>query len=82
MELVCKRCSSQFRANLQLPLTQPVRVICPACNHQMVLRPAPAATRPEAPPRRREAVIADVTGDQKNDLIVLVHDRILVYPQE
>jgi hypothetical protein len=30
----------------------------------------------------REAVIADVTGDQKNDLIVLVHDRILVYPQE
>lgn len=30
----------------------------------------------------REAVIADVTGDHKNDLIVLVHDRILVYPQE
>jgi hypothetical protein len=30
----------------------------------------------------REAVVADVTGDHKNDLIVLVHDRILVYPQE
>jgi hypothetical protein len=30
----------------------------------------------------REAVIADVTGDKKNDLIVLVHDRVLVYPQE
>jgi hypothetical protein len=30
----------------------------------------------------REAVIADVTGDGKADLIVLVHDRILVYPQE
>ncbi|MFM8469075.1 MAG: FG-GAP repeat domain-containing protein, partial [Limisphaerales bacterium] len=30
----------------------------------------------------REAVIADVTGDGKNDLIILVHDRILVYPQE
>ena len=30
----------------------------------------------------REAVIADVTGDGKNDLIVLVHDRILVYPQD
>ena len=30
----------------------------------------------------REAVVADVTGDGKNDLIVLVHDRILVYPQE
>jgi hypothetical protein len=30
----------------------------------------------------REAVVADVTGDGKPDLIVLVHDRILVYPQE
>jgi hypothetical protein len=30
----------------------------------------------------REAVVADVTGDGKNDLIVLVHDRLLVYPQE
>ena len=33
-------------------------------------------------PEPREAVIADVTGDGKADLIVLVHDRILVYPQE
>jgi hypothetical protein len=30
----------------------------------------------------REALVADVTGSGKNDLIVLVHDRILVYPQE
>jgi hypothetical protein len=30
----------------------------------------------------REALVADVTGDGKNDLVVLVHDRILVYPQE
>ena len=30
----------------------------------------------------REAVVADVTGDGKNDLIIVVHDRILVYPQE
>lgn len=30
----------------------------------------------------REAVVADVTGDGKNDLIILVHDRVLVYPQE
>jgi hypothetical protein len=35
-----------------------------------------------AVPEPREAVVADVTGDKKNDLIVLVHDRILVYPQE
>ena len=33
-------------------------------------------------PEPREAVVADVTGNGKNDLIVIVHDRILVYPQE
>jgi hypothetical protein len=33
-------------------------------------------------PEPREAAVADVTGDHKNDLIVLVHDRILAYPQE
>jgi hypothetical protein len=33
-------------------------------------------------PEPRECVVGDVTGDKKNDLIVLVHDRILVYPQE
>jgi hypothetical protein len=30
----------------------------------------------------REAIIADVTGDGKNDLVLLVHDRVLVYPQQ
>lgn len=30
----------------------------------------------------REGIVADVTGDGKNDLIVVVHDRIIVYPQE
>lgn len=30
----------------------------------------------------REAIVADVTGDKKNDLIVVVHDRVIVYPQE
>ena len=33
-------------------------------------------------PEPREAAIADVTGDGKNDLILIVHDRVLVYPQE
>jgi len=37
--------------------------------------------RPDLP-EPREALIADVTGDGKNDLIVIVHDRVLVYPQE
>lgn len=30
----------------------------------------------------RECVVADVTGDGKADLVLLIHDRILVYPQE
>jgi hypothetical protein len=30
----------------------------------------------------REALVVDVTGDGKNDLAAIVHDRILVYPQE
>jgi hypothetical protein len=30
----------------------------------------------------REALIKDLTGDGLNDLAVLVHDRVLVYPQQ
>ncbi len=33
-------------------------------------------------PEPREALIGDFTGDGRNDLVVLVHDRILLYPQE
>ncbi|HTQ49908.1 MAG TPA: VCBS repeat-containing protein [Candidatus Acidoferrales bacterium] len=36
----------------------------------------------DALPEPREVVVANVTGGKKNDLIVVVHDRILVYPQE
>jgi hypothetical protein len=38
--------------------------------------------RDNALPEPREALVTDVTGDGKNDLVVVVHDRILVYPQE
>jgi hypothetical protein len=30
----------------------------------------------------RETIVADVTGDGKKDLILLVHDRVLVYPRK
>jgi len=30
----------------------------------------------------REGLIADVTGDDRADLVLLAHDRILVYPQD
>jgi hypothetical protein len=38
--------------------------------------------RDDAVPEPREALVADVTGDKKNDLLVVVHDRILLYPQQ
>ena len=30
----------------------------------------------------REIVIADVTGDGNNDLLLIAHDRLLIYPQD
>jgi len=30
----------------------------------------------------RELKIADVTGDDKNDLVTIIHDRIIIYPQD
>ena len=51
---------------------------------------AESRTRVGKPPRRqfdrqslepREAIVADVTGDGKKDLLLLVHDRVLIYPQ-
>ncbi len=30
----------------------------------------------------REMKIADVTGDGKNDLVTVIHDRIIIYPQD
>ena len=50
MELTCKNCGSKFRAALQLPLTAPVRVACPSCRTQMVLKPAPGEVLPPPSP--------------------------------
>ena len=30
----------------------------------------------------REGLVADVTGDGRQDLIVLCHDRLILYPQD
>jgi response regulator RpfG family c-di-GMP phosphodiesterase len=39
MDLTCKNCGSKFRAAIQLPLVKAVRVACPSCANQMVLKP-------------------------------------------
>lgn len=64
MDLTCRKCGSGFRAAVTLPLTTPVRVACPGCAYQMVLKPRTSSGMhpvPEAEPpvRRRQAVVAD-----------------------
>jgi response regulator RpfG family c-di-GMP phosphodiesterase/DNA-directed RNA polymerase subunit RPC12/RpoP len=43
MDLTCKKCGATFRAALTLPLTAAVRVACPRCDFQMVLKPRTAS---------------------------------------
>jgi len=38
--------------------------------------------RPKAAAEPRELTIADVTGDGKDDLVTVIHDRIIIYPQD
>jgi len=30
----------------------------------------------------RELIIADVTGDDKDDVVTIIHDRVIIYPQD
>ena len=64
MDLTCKKCGSTFRAAVTMPLIAPVRVVCPRCEYQMVLKPKTSADsipvpQPARMPRRRMAAIAD-----------------------
>ena len=43
MDLTCRQCGARFRAAIDVPLTSAVRVACPVCRHQTVLRPGAAA---------------------------------------
>lgn len=40
MDLTCKQCGARFRAAIPEPLTRAVRVVCPSCSNQMILKPA------------------------------------------
>ena len=46
MELNCKQCGARFRASIQEPLTRAVRVACPSCSNQMVLKPVAGSGPP------------------------------------
>lgn len=49
MDLTCKQCGARFRAAIPEPLTRAVRVACPSCSNQMVLKPAADAARAGSP---------------------------------
>jgi len=53
-----------------------------SANRWQVFEERTFRSRRSETPEPREALVIDVTGDGRNDLVVLVHDRILVYPQE
>jgi response regulator RpfG family c-di-GMP phosphodiesterase len=62
MDLTCKQCGAIFRASIASPLATAVRVACPSCQFQMVLKPKTAAgdlPLPPRIPRRHIAAIAD-----------------------
>ena len=41
-----------------------------------------AKGRPKVSAEPRELTVADVTGDGKDDLVTVIHDRIIIYPQD
>jgi CheY-like chemotaxis protein/DNA-directed RNA polymerase subunit RPC12/RpoP len=66
LELTCKQCGAKFRAAVKTPLTAPVRVACPSCANQMLLKPRsgaltgpPVSSPAPSKASRRTAVIAD-----------------------
>jgi len=69
------------KAYLDIVIFEPPRRLVPAIRWQVFEERTFRSRRGEAT-EPREALVEDVTGDGKNDLVVLVHDRILVYPQE
>ena len=66
---------------LDIVTYEPPHQLVPA-NRWQVFEERTFKSRRSDIPEPREALVVDVTGDGKNDLVVLVHDRVLVYPQE
>jgi CheY-like chemotaxis protein/DNA-directed RNA polymerase subunit RPC12/RpoP len=75
MDLTCKQCGARFRAAIPEPLTRAVRVACPSCSNQMVLKPA--ATAIATPPKHddRPATLHDAPLPQKRRRIAVIADE-------
>lgn len=69
------------RNYIDIVVVEPPHRLVPA-NRWQVFEERTFRNRRSEMPEPREALVVDITGDGKNDLVVLVHDRILVYPQE
>jgi hypothetical protein len=67
--------------HLDIVTFEPPHRLVPA-NRWQVFEERTFRSRRSDIPEPREALVTDLTGDGKNDLAVLVHDRVLVYPQE
>jgi CheY-like chemotaxis protein len=79
MDLTCKKCGAVFRAAITLPLLTAVRVACPACEYQMVLKPRTSsgmhplpeplettpAPAPAPPPRIPRRRLAAIADDPR-----------------
>jgi hypothetical protein len=69
------------KSHLDIVTFEPPHKLVPA-NRWQVFEERTFRGRRDNNPEPREALIIDLTGDKKNDLAIIVHDRILVYPQE
>src|SRR5438270_10815845 len=72
MDLTCKQCGARFRAAIPEPLTRAVRVACPSCKNQMVLKPAASAAQPRD---ERPATLHDTPLPQKRRRIAVIADE-------
>lgn len=69
------------RNYVDLVLFEPPHKLVPG-NRWPVFEERTFRQRRNSLPEPREVSVADVTADGKNDLLLIVHDRLLVYPQE
>lgn len=69
------------KANVEIVTAAPNGELVKALHFQ-VFQGKRFSDAPEARGDPREAVIGDVTGDGHDDLILIAHDRLIVYPAE